>query len=617
MVKLVAFTGFSLIFILIPGVAQPPATGTGNDWPMYRGSLDGTAYSTLDEIAPDNVNQLQQAWRYSLAADGAATADGRAPAANSQATPIVVNELMYLPAADRIVALDPLTGSQAWSYTVSDGRPSRRGVAYWPGDQALPPRIIFTAGDRLIALDAATGTLVSDFGNGGIVDLVIPYLSVPLVYDNIVVVGANTPPGAAGGIGNPRAYDARNGAKIWEFSSVPQPGEAGNDSWEGDSWRNRLGANAWPFYFTMDRERELLYLPLASPIPFAYGGDREGENLYANSIVAVNIRNGDYAWHFQTIHHDLWDHDPPAPPTLFDIESAEGTVPALAVTTKSGYLFFLNRATGEPIYRVQERPVPASAVPGEQSFPTQPIPAITPPMARVSYDPADLVSPADTSVEHATRCSELVSSTGSVVNDGAYTPWVYRTSGGPPRATLLFPGLGGGPNWGGVTYDPASRLAYVFAANVGTFGWIEDAPDDAQLPFQRGAPRPASFQVQINGQSLPCQKPPWGQLSAVNTETGELVWQQALGVSESLPAARQNTGRPGRAGALVTASNLLFIAATDDNRLRALEASTGRQLWETSLTRRGNANPMTYLGSDARQYLVISATDELIAYRLP
>ncbi len=617
MFKLAFATGVSLFLMLSPAYSQSSDGDAANDWPMYRGGLTGTGYSALGEINPNNVAQLDAVWRYSLMADGSEGGDQRAAAPNSQATPIVVGGLMYVPAADRVVALDPVSGQEVWRYSVREGRPSRRGVAYWPGTQTIAPRIVFTTGGKLLALNAVTGIPAADFGDNGEVELGIPYLSVPLVYDNIVVVGANTPPGAPGGIGNPRAFDARTGEKLWEFSSVPQPGEIGHGSWEGDSWINRLGANAWPFYFTVDAERDLLYLPLASPIPFAYGGDRSGTNLFANSIVAVNVYTGAYVWHFQTIHHDLWDHDPPAPPTLFDIQRENGSVPALAVTTKSGYLFFLNRETGEPLYDVQERPVPASEVPGEQAFATQPIPAITPPMSRVSYSAADLVAAADTSADHAAACEELVASTGEIVNDGPYTPWVYSPEGSPQRSTLLFPGLAGGPNWGGVAYDPASRLAFVFAANLGSFGWVEDASDGSALPYQRGGPRPANFQVQLNGQSLPCQKPPWGQLSAVNVESGELVWQIALGVSDSLPSANQNTGRPGRAGALVTASNLLFIAATDDNRFRALEATSGRQLWETQLDQRGNANPMTYLGSDERQYLVIAATNEVVTYRLP
>ncbi len=607
---------FSLLFILEAAHSQPADIGARDDWPMYRGELTGTGYSTLNEIAADNVAGLEQVWAYSLRAGATDDVNGRSAAAASQATPIVIDGVMYLPAADRVVALDPLSGTEIWRHTVPDSRPSRRGVAYWPGDGELAPRIFFTVGDKLLAIDAATGLTASDFGVDGVVDLVIPYLSVPLVFENIIVVGANTPPGAPGGIGNPRAYDARTGEKIWEFKSVPPPGQPGNESWEGDSWENRLGANAWPFYFTMDRERELLYLPLASPIPFAYGGDRSGANLFANSVVAVNVRNGEYVWHFQTIHHDLWDHDPPAPPTLIDIESADGSVPALAVTTKSGYLFFLNRVTGEPVYEVAERKVPASEVPGEQVFPTQPVPLVTPPMARVGFDLVDLVTALDTSAEHAAACEALAQEQGVLVNNGPYTPWVYRSAGSTSHTTLLFPGLGGGPNWGGVAYDPRTRLAFVFAANVGTLGWVEDAEDGADLPFSLGGPRSSSFQVQLNGESLPCQIPPWGQLSAVDTRTGELVWRQAVGVSESLPPGRQNTGRPGRASALITAGNLLFIAATDDNRIRALDTGTGRQLWEASLSGRGNANPMTYLGRDGRQYLAIAATDELVVFRL-
>jgi glucose dehydrogenase len=245
------------------------SSGTGNDWPLYRGDLAGTGYSALSEITPANAASLGRAWSYDLAAAEPAGGRGRSP--NSQATPIVVEDVMYLPAADRIVALDPTTGGELWRHAVSDNALTRRGVAYWPGDGAAP-RIFFMAGARLIAIDAASGTPAEGFGDGGEVDIGIPYNSVPLVYENIVVVGANTPPGAPGGIGNARAFDARDGSPVWEFSSVPQAGHAGHDTWQGDSWQGRLGVNAWPFYFTLDEERELLYLPLAAPIPFWYGG---------------------------------------------------------------------------------------------------------------------------------------------------------------------------------------------------------------------------------------------------------------------------------------------------------------------------------------------------------
>ena len=594
---------------------------TAVDWPMYRGNLAGTGYSPLTQITTGNVAKLTGAWNYSLrsatptGADGPSQARPREP--NSQVTPIVVGDVMYLPAVDRVVALEATTGAEIWQHPVDDGAPSRRGVAYWPGENGTPARIIFTAGRRLVALDAATGTLAADFGQSGEVDMVVPYNSVPLVYENIVVVGANTPRGTIGGIGNARAYDARTGAKLWEFSSVPQPGSVGHDSWEGDSWQGRLGANAWPFYFTMDEQRGHVYLPLASPIPFAYGGDRGGANLFANALVAVDIRSGEYVWHFQTIHHDLWDADPPAPPVLFALPRAGGTVDALGVTTKSGYLYILDRETGEPIFGVEERPVPASDVPGELTFPTQPFPVKPQALSRVSYEATDLVTAEDTSSEHAAACAELVASVGEIYNAGPFSPWVYREEGAPPRSTLLFPGLVGGPNWGGAAFDPNSGYVFVFSQDLGTLGWMEEAAEGSPAPYRRSGPRPSSFDVRIGDARWPCQKPPWGRMTAVHASTGDIVWERAIGITEQLPADRQNTGRPGRAAAIVTAGGLLFVASTDDNRLRALEAATGRELWVSTLDRRGNANPMTYLGADGAQYVVIVATDAVVAYKLP
>ena len=596
------------------GAPQETAATPDADWPMYRGDLAGTGYSGLAEITTANVATLTRAWTYSLERNAPA-ADGQGP--NSQATPIVVDGVMYLPAADRVVALEPATGQEIWRHPVADGAPSRRGVAHWAGDDSTPPRIIFTSSTRLFAIDAATGAAVASFGQDGEVDMGVPYNSVPLVYKDVVVVGANTPRGAIGGIGNARAFDARSGAQVWEFSSVAQPGEVGHDTWEDDSWRDRLGANAWPFYFTMDEERGLLYLPLASPIPADFGGDRPGANLFGNAVVAVDVETGDYRWHFQTIHHDLWDADPPAPPALFDIVRDGATTPALGVTTKSGYLYILNRETGDPIFGVEERPVASSDVPGEQTFPTQPFPLKPPPMGRVSYAPADLVTAEDTTAEHASACADLVASLGELYNAGPFTPWAYRPEGAPPRTTLNFPGGVGGPNWGGAAFDPNSGYIFVVSMDVGALGWMVEAREEFPVPYEKAAPRPASFEVRIDDARMPCQKPPWGQLTAVDSATGDIVWRQPLGVTDQLPEDRQRTGRPARAAGIVTESGLLFVAATDDNRIRGIEASTGRELWVDRLAQRGNADPMTYLSEDGRQYVAIAATDTLVAYALP
>jgi glucose dehydrogenase len=602
-------------------VQQTPASRGSGDWPMYRHDPAGTGHSPLTQITPANVAKLTRLWTYRLqgAAPAAPTGRGGGGGVNSEVTPIVVNGVMYLPAADRVVSLEPESGKEIWQYRVSGGAPSRRGVAYWPGDDSHPPRIVFTVGRRLIALDAKTGAPDKGFGRDGEVDLGVPYNSVPFVHTHLVVVGANTPPGAIGGIGNPRAFDLRTGAKLWEFSSVPQPGQVGHDTWDGDSWKDRLGVNAWPFYFTLDEQRGLLFVPLASPIPGAYGGDRKGANLFGNSVVALDIATGKYRWHFQTIHHDLWDADPPAPPSIFDISRNGRVIPALALTTKSGYLYILNRVTGEAAFGVEERAVAKSDVPGELAFPTQPIPVKPPPIARTEYKAADLVSDSDTTPEHAAACREIVEKNG-VYNSGPFTPWAYRAQGAPPKTALVFPGGLGGANWGGTAYAPQSGYVFVATQDVGALGWME-SKDGSLVSFDKSSPeRPVGrgiFDVRIDGVSWPCQKPPWGRLMAINATTGDVAWQTPLGITEQLPAGRQNTGRPLVAGPIVTAGGVVFIAATDDNRFRALDARSGRELWVTTLERRGNANPITYQGKDGKQYVAIVATDTLIVYALP
>ena len=603
---------------------QETAKRTSTDWPMYRHDQAGTGYSPLTQIDTRNVANLTQVWTYRLQSDEPPVARGRGGpgAANSEATPIVVNAIMYLPAPDRVVALDPQTGKEIWRHPVIGGPPSRRGVGYSPGDASHAPRIIFTAGRRLFALNAETGAPEAGFGRNGEVDMVVPYNSVPFIHKNVIVVGANTPAGPVGAPGNARAFDARTGAKLWEFSSVPQPGAVGHDTWEGDSWKGRSGVNAWPFYFTMDEQRELLYLPLASPAAGFYGGDRKGANLFGNSVVAVDIKTGRYKWHFQTIHHDLWDADPPAPPGLFDIVRNGRTIPALAVTTKSGYLYLLNRETGEPVFGVEERPVPKSDVPGELAFPTQPFPVKPPPLARVGYAPQDLVSAADTTPEHAKACADLVEKVGGVYNAGPFTPWLFHAEGAPPRSTLLFPGGLGGANWGGTAFDPGSGYVFVATQDNGALGWMEKTPDGSPVPYdktspERTGPGRGNFDVNMPGGNWPCQKPPWGRLTAVNSSTGDIAWQVRLGVTDQLPEGKQNTGRPALAGAIVTGGGLLFIASTDDNRFRAFDARTGTQLWVTRLERRGNANPITYQGRNGKQYVAVVATDMVAVYALP
>lgn len=605
--------GFLATVATLVGAQAPPVGPTG-DWPSYRGNAAGTGFSPLNAINSSNVAQLSQRWSFRLAGgEPAASAPG------SQATPIVVNGVMYVPAAGRVVALDPEKGTEIWSTPIAGTGPSRRGVAYWSGDSTTPARIFVTSGRRLLALDARSGAVIGTFGSNGEVDLGVPYNSVPGVFRNVVVVGANSPPGAIGGIGDPRAYDARTGTKLWQFHAVPQPNDPGFDArtWDGDSWKGRLGANAWPFYFSGDPERGVIYVPLASPIPGAYGGDRKGANLFGNSVVAIDLTTGQYKWHFQTIHHDLWDHDPPAPPALFDIVRGSERIPALALTTKSGYLYILNRETGRPIHGVEERPVPKSDVPGEAAWPTQPFPTRPPALARVTYSASDLVTAADTTPEHAKACADLVQQAGGVVNKGPFTPYAFRPDGAAGPSTLLFPGGLGGANWGGAAYDPGTGTILVATQDVGALGFIQKAREGFPVPYDKGTPGRGTFDVRLGETNWPCQRPPWGRLTAVQASTGDIVWQVPLGITEQLPEAKRRTGRPLLAGAIVTAGGLVFIASTDDNRFRALDVKTGRELWVAKLERRGNADPMTYQGASGKQYVAIAATDTLVVYGLP
>jgi quinoprotein glucose dehydrogenase len=286
------------------------------------------------------------------------------------------------------------------------------------------------------------------------------------------------------------------------------------------------------------------------------------------------------------------------------------------VTTKSGYLYILNRETGRPIFGVEERAVPKSDVPGEFAFPTQPIPVRPPALARVSYSAADLVTAADTTPEHAQACAELVEKAGGVYNAGPFTPWRYRAEGAPPATTLGFPGGLGGANWGGTAFDPTSRFLLVATQDVGALGSIEKAKDGSLVPYEKTTPGRSTFDVRIGDANWPCQKPPWGRLTAINTSTGDIAWQVPLGITDQLPPEKQHTGRPLLAGPIVTASGLVFIASTDDNRFRALDVKTGKELWATRLERRGNANPITYRGRNGRQYVAVVATDSVLAYAL-
>ncbi len=614
--------------------AQSAATGSIGDWRTINRDLAATRFSPLTGINAANVTSLTSAWSYELAG-------------NSTAVPIVIGGVMYLPNRDSIVALDASTGREVWVHRLALPEPdegpaptaSTRGVAYWPGNEEHAPRIIAMARTHMVALDAASGTPVESFGDGGAVAVGVAYGGTPTIYDDVAIIGAaslETPQGAAG---NPRGLDVVTGRLLWEFRTVPGPGMPFNETW-GNGWDGRGGTNMWGFAASVDAERGIAYLPIAGPAPNYYGGGRPGANVFGNSIVAVDARTGAYRWHFQTVHHDLWDIDMAFAGGLFDVTRNGTQHSVIANVGKSSYLFVLDRVTGEPVIPVEERPVPTGDVPGEWYSPTQPFPVAPPPLSRVSFDPeTDLVTSDDTSAAHVAACVDFMERSGGFHNEGPFTPFLYRAPGAPPRSTIQFPGGTGGVNWGGTATDPRRGIVYANAQETSLIGWVEDKDPDVTYSFEAvGSTQPydrasingvgpfASFAAPLSGEydedgrpvgpTLPCQRPPWGRLVAVDAGSGEILWASVLGINENLPGDRQLVGNSGSAGPTVTAGGLVFIGATRDQRFRAFDATSGEELWATELETNANANPMTYLDAGGTQYVAVVAGDRVEVFGL-
>jgi glucose dehydrogenase len=541
--------------------------------------------------------------------------------------------MMYVPAGGRVIALDPETGKEAWVEYLPFNT-TARGVAYWPGDTNNPPRIIVTAGPHMVGLNANTGKIDPGFGKEGVVDIDVPWNGVPAIFKNVIMLGATVGEVPIGPPGDTRGYDARTGAKLWEFHSVPRPGEKGFGTWEKDSWKGFSGVNVWGWYLTADEQRGILYMPLGSPAGNYYGGDRPGNNLFGNSIVAVDANTGKYLWHFQTVHHDLWDSDLPPAPSLIDITVKGKKIPALAAIGKSGWMFILDRVTGKPVFGVEERKVPKGDVPGEWYSPTQPFPLKPAALARTSYKPEDLVTADDTTPEHVAACKAFIEKSGGFYNEGPFTPFLYHEAGAPPKSTIIFPG-NGGANWGGTAADPTTGYVYVQTHDSALVGWTEKKVPGGNYGSGNGSPQlydrgsvdgPGpyhGFSAQAkdaNGKTLgnwPCQRPPWGSLVAVNANTGDIAWKVPLGITENLPEGKQKTGNSGSAGPIVTAGGLVFIGATNDSRFRAFDSKTGQELWVTKLARNANANPISYQGKNGKQYVAVVATDSVEVFALP
>ncbi|MBN8831984.1 MAG: PQQ-binding-like beta-propeller repeat protein [Sphingomonadales bacterium] len=589
------------------------------DWPRYARDPGGTRFSPLSQINDRNVRRLDTAWSFLVRPEGGG-------AIVTSATPIAVEGTLYLPIGNAVVALEGDSGREIWRHPVKGGL-ARRAVSYWPGDKSHAPRIFFSNGPNLYALDARTGALLSDFGQGGAVALGVPYNGPPTVYKDVLIVGANTQEMMVGPPGSSRAYDARTGAKLWEFNTVPQPGEVGHESWLDEGWKGRSGTNMWIWYTTFDEKSGTLYMPIGGPSANYYGGDRKGANLFGNSLVAVDALTGKYKWHFQTIHHDLWDSDLPAPPVLVDVKVGGRKIEALAETGKPGLMYILDRHSGAPVHGVEEKPVAAGDVPGEWYSPTQPIPVKPRDLQRNSWTPDDVVTAADTNEAHAAACRALLASYGgSFFNAGPFTPFFLHEEGGPVKASINLPN-NGGSNWGGSAVDPRTGYIFINVSEGGSIGFIEKRKDGAdygrgttgssQLYDRASLTGPGAYSTfsapwkdPKTGRTvtMPCIRPPWGRLVAVNANTGEIAWAMRLGITELLDKGKQETGRGNTfGGPIVTAGNLVFIGATDDRRFRAFDSRTGQELWSRTLDYNAQSVPITYRGKDGRQYVAIVA----------
>jgi quinoprotein glucose dehydrogenase len=638
--------------VLICLAFQAADAQTQGDWPTYGRDAAGTRFSPLSRITRANVARLGIAWRYHT---GEPVLDlSRQPAL--EVTPLVVDNVMFISTPlGKVIAIEPSTGREIWRYDArvnpkgGYGDFASRGVAAWLDRGAAPGALcrrrlfVTTVDARLVAIDAATGTPCSDFGVDGIVGLrqglrippaspqMYQVTSPPTVINDLVIVGAaiadNSRPAPASG--EVRAFDARTGAMKWAWDPIPQdPKDAAYGTWRNGSAARTGAANVWSV-MSADPARDLVFLPTSSPAPDYYGALRPGENRYANSIVALRGSTGRVVWHFQTVHHDLWDYDNAAPPVLVNITRDGKPVPAVVQATKTGQLFVLHRETGAPIFPVEERAVPQSTVPGEEASPTQPFTTLTPPLSPHRFSIDQVFGPTP---EARAACRQLVS---GLRNDGIFTPPSLE-------GTLVFPARIGGAHWGGGAADEQAGIIVVPVNRIAEMVQLIPAKDFDLSAARResdrlgegyeygqmeGTPYVMRRRLLVGPGFIPCTPPPFGALVAVSLRTGLRLWEVPLGTPQLPPGAAvppANLGMPNLGGPIVTAGRLVFIAATLDRMFRAFDIDTGKELWRAPLPAGGRATPMTY-ESGGRQFVVIAAGggnefgagDAIVAFALP
>ena len=566
------------------------------EWTSYGGDPGSQRYSKLKQIDTKNVQNLKRAWTFH-------TGDS---SGFFESAPLVINSVVYFTSPNAgVFALELETGKQIWKYEAKNV--TRRGLSYWPGDAQSSPRLITGVGNTMIALDLKTGKLIPGFGKEGVVDIAPTRMeSAPVIYKDIVI----NP-----GVGNPvvQGWSARDGSNKWTFHTIAQPGDPGHDTWIGDSWQKARGTYVWGM-LSLDAERGIVYLPTKLAGGDYYGGERVGDNLYGTSIVAVDATTGKLKWYKQIVHHDIWDYDLEAPPMLYDAVVKGKKIPALAETSKVGSLYILDRTNGEPIFGMEERPVPQTTTPTEVTSPTQLFTVKPVPLARTSMKKEDLYN---LSPEHEAFCKNLWEKYNAY-NDGPFTPY----SSDPAKNSVIFPGAIGGGNWGGVSFDPASGYIFVNIHNTGQWGHMEKSGNG----YRKVSPTNRFWDSE---KQWPCQNPPWGEMIAVNGNTGDIAWRSPLGSFAELDKLGvPKTGTANIGGSLATAGGLVFIAATLDHKFHAFDAKTGKELWTGELDATGSSLPTTVMGRNGKQYVILPTggggflhamptSDTIVAFALP
>jgi quinoprotein glucose dehydrogenase len=610
---------------LVLFLACSAVVAQSGDWPTYGHDPGGQRFSPLSQINTSNVESLKVAWTYR-------TGDAYAPPSGSkstqfEATPIYVDGTLVLSTPlGRVIALDPVTGKGRWTYDPhvdkdkGYGDYANRGVSTWKSSKGVRYIYDATIDARLIALNFATGEVISEFGDNGVINLrnrlrIAPHgfadyeeTSPPAIINGTLVIGSGVADNGSTtqASGEVRAFDAATGKLKWTWDPIPQdPADPAAKTWKNGSAAHTGAANAWSV-IASDPQRDLVFVPTGSASPDFYGGERLGDNVYANSVVAIRVSSGKVVWHFQTVHHDLWDFDVATPPLLFDLHRNGETIPAIAIGSKTANLFILNRETGKPVFGVEERAVPKSDVPGEVSSPTQPFPLKPAPLGLQKLTPEDAWG-----IDESDRasCREELKSlhTGSI-----FTPPSVEGS-------VLMPSYIGGMNWGGMAYDPQNDLLVLPANNIAAEVRLIPRADyesvrnsrnrklngDWEFAPQRGTPYGMMRRLMLSPKRLPCNPPPWSTLTAISASTGETKWQVPFGSFS--PKTPKSWGSASLGGPIATAGGLVFIGSTLAPELYAFDIKAGRLLWTGTLPTSPKATPMTYQGPDGKQYIVVAA----------